>query len=839
MTVPSQPTTATGTMATPSADPEAPAPAALPPVDHVTVAIDGIDIVVPKGTLIIRAAEQVGIEIPRFCDHPLLEPVAACRACLIEIEGQPKPQPACAIPVADGMRVRTAGTSDMAATAQRGVMEFLLINHPLDCPVCDKGGECPLQNQAMSHGRGESRFTGTKRTFPKPVALSTQILIDRERCVSCARCTRFADQVAGDPFISLQQRGGRQIVGIAADTPFNSYFSGNTVQICPVGALTSSAYRFRSRPFDLVSTPTVCEHCASGCALRTDVRRSTVLRRLAWEDPTVNADWNCDKGRFAFPYLSTDRLDTPLVRGGEELVEASWPEAVRRAAGALAESGSRTAVLLGGKLTLEDSYAYAKFARAVLGTDSIDFRIRRSSAAEADFLRTVVSGSGVGVTYADLDSAPTVLLVGLEPEEESPIIFLRLRAATRRGGLQVVTVAPFASPGSAKLSAHVLGAAPGQEPAVLRALAAGSGDAAAAVAAEGSIILVGERAAQTPGTLAAVVALAEATGARLAWVPRRAGERGALEAGALAGLLPWGRPLADPDARAQAAAAWGVDADALPAESGLDLMGVVAALTADHADVQAAAESDSELPERRIGAVIVAGVEAADTPDPEAFLAALDVAPFVLALETRATEVTARADVVLPVAVITEKSGTLLDWEGRARPFGQVMRDSTAITDARALSLVARAMGRPFGSIEVADLRAELAGMGRWQGPRPTVQPADETTQAAPNPGQVVLATWRHLLDEGVLQRGEPALAGTARPALARVSPTTAEAQGLVDGQPVTVTSEHGAITLPLAVTEMVDGVVWVPGNSVGSTVNPTLRVGSGAAVALSAGGAQ
>ena len=160
----------------------------------------------------------------------------------------------------------------MAATAQRGVMEFLLINHPLDCPVCDKGGECPLQNQAMSHGRGESRFTGTKRTFPKPVALSTQILIDRERCVSCARCTRFADQVAGDPFISLQQRGGRQIVGIAADTPFNSYFSGNTVQICPVGALTSSAYRFRSRPFDLVSTPTVCEHCASGCALRTDVQ---------------------------------------------------------------------------------------------------------------------------------------------------------------------------------------------------------------------------------------------------------------------------------------------------------------------------------------------------------------------------------------------------------------------------------------------------------------------------------------------------------------------------------------------------------------------------------------
>ena len=244
------------------------------------------------------------------------------------------------------------------------------------------------------------------------------------------------------------------------------------------------------------------------------------------------------------------------------------------------------AVLLGGKLTLEDSYAYAKFARMVLGTDNIDFRIRRSSNAEADFLRAIVSGTGVGVTYADLDAAPSVLLVGLEPEEESPIIFLRLRAAIRRGSLQVISVAPYASPGSAKLSAHVIAAAPGQEPAVLRSLAAGDGAAAGALAAQGSVILVGERAAQSPGTLAEVVALAEASGARLAWVPRRAGERGALEAGALPGLLPWGRPLNDPDARAQVAAAWGVDAADLPSEAGLDLAGVVDALTSAGAEEQ-------------------------------------------------------------------------------------------------------------------------------------------------------------------------------------------------------------------------------------------------------------
>jgi NADH-quinone oxidoreductase subunit G len=829
--------------------PPASTPATPPvpaPEGHVAATIDGIEVVVAKGTLIIRAAEQVGIEIPRFCDHPLLEPVAACRACLIEIEGQPKPQPACAVPVGDGMKVRTARTSPMADTAQRGVLEFLLINHPLDCPVCDKGGECPLQNQAMSHGPGHSRFTIAKRTFPKPVPLSTQILIDRERCVSCARCTRFADQVAGDPFITLQQRGGRQIVGIAEDTPFNSYFSGNTVQICPVGALTSSAYRFRSRPFDLVSTPTVCEHCASGCALRTDVRRSTVLRRLAWDDPEVNSEWNCDKGRFAFPYLEHDRLDEPLVRPQDDPAgapqAASWPEATRRAAEGLAGAGSRTVVLTGGRLTLEDSYAYAKFARTVLGTDSVDFRMRASSVEESDLLRSVVAGSGLGVTYAGLDRAPSVLLVGLDPEEESPIVFLRLRAATRRGSTRVYTVAPFASPGSAKLAARVLAAAPGQEPAVLAALAEGATDPAADLpdlAADGAVILLGERAAAVPGTISAAVALSGATGARLAWVPRRAGERGALEAGLLPGLLPWGRPLSDAAARAQVAEAWGVDPDQLPTDVGLDLAGFLAAIAADAADAAAAAEAGEDPPEPRIGAVVAAGIEVADAPDPEALVQALTLAPFLVSLETRATEVTAVADVVLPVGVVTEKSGTFLDWEGRARPFGRVMHHSTAVTDARALALVARAMGRSLGSIEVAALRAELAGLGRWQGDRPEPAPVEPTAAQRPGPGQAVLATWRHLLDEGLMQRGEDALAGTARPAVARMSTTTAGAIGATDGAPVTVASEHGSITLPLVVTEMVDGVVWVPTNSAGSTVGSTLRVGPGAVVGISAGGAQ
>ena len=318
-------------------------------LDLVTITIDGVELSVPKGTLVIRAAELIGVQIPRFCDHPLLEPVGACRQCLVEVEGQRKPLASCTTTATEGMVVRTQITSPIAEKAQRGVMELLLINHPLDCPVCDKGGECPLQNQAMSTGRAESRFEGVKRTFPKPIPLSSEVLLDRERCVLCARCTRFSEQVAGDPFIDLLERGAQQQVGIAADEPFESYFSGNTVQICPVGALTGAAYRFRARPFDLVSSPSVCEHCASGCAQRTDHRRGKVMRRLAGDDPEVNEEWNCDKGRWAFTYATArDRITTPLIRDADgELVPASWSHALDIAARGLRAARGRAGVLVG------------------------------------------------------------------------------------------------------------------------------------------------------------------------------------------------------------------------------------------------------------------------------------------------------------------------------------------------------------------------------------------------------------------------------------------------------------------------------------------------------------
>ncbi|MCG5431519.1 NADH-quinone oxidoreductase subunit G [Mycobacterium sp. MYCO198283] len=780
-------------------------------VELVSLSIDGHRISVPKGTLVIRAAELMGVSIPRFCDHPLLEPVGACRQCLVEVEGQRKPLASCTTTVTPDMVVRTQLTSEIADRAQRGVMELLLINHPLDCPVCDKGGECPLQNQAMSHGRSDSRFTDVKRTFPKPINLSSQVLLDRERCVLCARCTRFANQIAGDPFIELLERGALQQVGIAGTEPFDSYFSGNTVQICPVGALTGTAYRFRARPFDLVSTPSVCEHCASGCPQRTDHRRGKVLRRLAGDDPEVNEEWNCDKGRWAFAYAGLgDRITTPLIRdrdGGQR--PASWSEAVAVAVRGLAAAVGRAGVLVGGRATLEDAYAYAKFARVVLRSNDIDMRSRAAGDEEAQFLAAAVAGRPMAVTYADVERAPAVLLAGLEPEDESPIVFLRLRKAVRRNGLRVLSVAPFASLGLTKLAGTLIAALPGGEAAAIDAL---SGEPA--LSAAGAVILAGERLATSPGALSAVLRLASATGARVAWVPRRAGERGALEAGALPNLLPGGRPVTDAAARAHVAAAWHVDE--LPAGMGRDTAGILTAA------------ADGTL-----GALLVGGVELDDLPDPAAAAAALDAAPFVVSLELRRSAVTDRADVVFPVAPVTEKAGTFLDWEGRPRRFEAALPPN-ATADARVLAALADEAGVDLGLRDAAGARAELAALGTWAGTR---APAPEMPAAEPpaaGPGEALLATWRLLLDRGRLQDGEPHLAGTARPAVARLSAATAAEIGAVET--VTVSTAHGSLTLPLQITAMPDRVVWVPGNSPGSSVYPVLRATAGAVVRVSSG---
>jgi NADH-quinone oxidoreductase subunit G len=771
--------------------------------DLVSVTIDDVEVAVPKDMLVIRAAEQVGVQIPRFCDHPLLAPVGACRQCLVEVwaprngelMSMGKPQASCTLQVSDGMVVRTQASSKVADKAQQGIMEFLLVNHPLDCPVCDKGGECPLQNQAMSNGRGESRFTETKRTFPKPINISAQVLLDRERCVLCARCTRFSEQIAGDPFIALIERGALQQVGIYEKEPFESYFSGNTIQICPVGALTSASYRFRSRPFDLISTPSVCEHCASGCSLRTDHRRGKVTRRLAGNDPEVNEEWNCDKGRFAFLYArQEDRLTTPLVRDEETGAHrpASWPEAFAVAARGLraAMTGTGVGVLTGGRLTGEDAYAYSKFARVALGTNDIDFRARAHSAEEADFLAAHVVGKALDVTYADLEKASVVLLAGLEPEDESPIVFLRLRKAARKNRTKVVSIAPFTSRGLQKMNGTLVRTAPGGEPAAIEAIAH---DGEVALDA-GGVILVGERLASVPGALSAALTLAGTTGAKLAWVPRRAGERGALETGCLPNLLPGGRPVTDAAARVDLGTVW---ATTVPHDTGRDGAAIIEAAAAGE-----------------LGALVVGGVDPVDLPDPHAAVAALDRADFVVSLEVRASAVSRVADVVFPVAPVAEKAGMFVDWEGRVRPFEKVLRDSNALPDLRVLAGIADEMGVALGFRTVEEARAEMQEVGAWDGARAVLEPVVPTAPTSVDDDSARVATWKLLLDDGRMLDGDDYLKATARTPVALVSPGTLTRLGLTAGEHVTLTGDTGSTSLPVGVADLPDGVVWTPTSS-------------------------
>ena len=688
----------------------------------------------------------------------------------------------------------------------------------------------PAAEPGLANGQGESRFLEDKREFDKPVPISAEVLLDRERCISCTRCVRTSEEIAGDDFIEFLERGPGQYIGTAAGKPFNSYFSGNTVQVCPVGALTGAAYRFKSRPFDLVSTPSVCEHCAAGCHQRTDHRRGRVLRRLAGDEPLVNEEWNCDKGRWAFAYASqSDRLTTPLVRDEAGVLRpASWVAAYAAAARGLAaardavEGPSGVGVLTGGRLTLEDAYAYSKFTRVALNTNDIDMRARPHSAEEEQFLAARVAGRDIEVSYTDLEAAPAVLLAGFEPEEESPIVFLRLRKAARKTALAGVLRRRARHARPEKVNGTLLPTVPGAEPATLTALAAGGGSdddiaqAAGLLAKPGAVILVGERLAEVPGALAAAVRLADASGAKLAWIPRRAGERGAIEAGAMPGLLPIGRWVGDPKARAEVALAW--NKATLPSTPGRSTSALLAAA------------ADGEL-----GALVIAGVDPADLPDPAAALRALDQTPFIVSLELRASAVTDRADVVFPVAAVAEKAGTFVNWEGRGahvqrgperarRPHRPVRARRDRRRDGRSPGAAGRGRrsrragrprrleGRPPGGA-----RGVLHAGGRRRPRHRRTGWRPGTSWSTRGGCRTASRTWPR--PPGRWWRGSP-----PPPRPRRASRRRQGDRGV----------RAGSVTVPLAVTEkMADGVVWLPTNSPGSAVRADLGAGHGSRVTL------
>jgi len=783
----------------------------------VSLLIDGRQLEVPRGMLIIRAAEELGIVIPRFCDHPLLDPVAACRQCLVEVEGQRKPITACSTPCTDGMVVKTHLTSETARRDQEGQLEFLLINHPLDCPQCDKGGECPLQDQALAHGPSDTRFVDAKRRYTKAVPISPQILLDRERCVLCARCTRFSQEISGDPFIELFERGALEQVSIYADEPYHSYFSGNVVQICPVGALTATSYRFRSRPFDLRSVSGVCNQCANGCNLRIDVRYGEIQRQLARDNMAVNQAWNCDKGRFGYGFVHhDDRLGEPAVRDDlGTLQPAGWVAALQAAAAGLraglaAGGPAAVGVIGGGRLTDEDAYALSRFSRDVLGTDNVDFRMAPRTQEELSVLAGLAGT--VGPTYDDVEQAPVVIVAGLETEEEAPILHLRLRKAVRQRGQRIIVVGPVV--GSLEgIAWRWIATGAGEETATLTSLGAGASAAGPppdrevldrevldAVSGAGAalIVLAGERLARSPGALSAAAGLAGGTGGRFAWVPRRANARGAVDAGLLPGLLPGGRSLDDPG---PLRGAWG----RLPETRGLDTRGML----------EAAANGE-------LRALYLAGADPLrDFEDPALARRALERVDTLIMADLLPTETAHHADVLLPACAPQERAGSFTTWEGRRQPFPPaVAPKGLALTDWDILRQLAKLLGTDLGWETAGDVRREAAPLMEAAG-QPVPQPAPELTQAVPQDREadqpadsLAVVAVPSLLGSGSMLAGAKALLETARAPAVWVNPVDAARLGLAYGAGAAVVGPDGRLELPVRVTAAVtEGVVVVPAN--------------------------
>jgi NADH-quinone oxidoreductase subunit G len=607
----------------------------------ITFTIDGLEVKAPENAMLVDAAKGGDVEIPVFCYEPKLgQPVGACRMCLVEIEGIPKLQTGCSTPVKDGMVVHTQ--TDRVKTAQQSVVEFLLINHPLDCPVCDKGGECPLQDITFGWGPGHSRFIEPKRHFVKPLELSPTIAIDRERCILCYRCARFSQEISEDNQLVLLERGAHSYISTFDGHPYVAPFSGNIVELCPVGALTSRPYRFRARPWDIEDAGSVCTLCPAQCNVTLTVRDDRVLRVLARENDEVDDGWLCDAGRFAYPPLGSDeRVREPLIRDGGELRPVSWERALEAAAAGLARAGERTGAIAGGQSTNEEGFLLARLLREGLGSPHLDSRRAGTLPLE---LHRALSDPALQAKVSDLEFAHAVLVLDADPMQDMPILDLRLRKGIRRHGMRLVqaSAADLLDDGRAGELAQQLREA-GEEVVILwgERLAAG---------------LDGEAALQALLALAQTLSLSDTSGAGLLEIPAGSNGRGLREAGVLPNAGPGLSELDD---------APGKDAHAI-AE---DLAGgELAALYLFQVDPL------HELPDRQIADPVAAapsrnGELAAahpGSPDRELWERALERTSTVIAHTTFMTEgIREHADVVFPAEAYAEKEGTIVHPDGR------------------------------------------------------------------------------------------------------------------------------------------------------------------------------
>jgi NADH-quinone oxidoreductase subunit G len=651
----------------------------------VTVTVDGVTFEAQPGELVIKAAQDNGIYIPRFCWHERMKPVGMCRMCLVEVEGGRGFPPACTTPVTDGMVVHSQ--SDAIKQIQDGVLEFLLVNHPLDCPVCDRGGECPLQDQTLAFGPGESRFVEEKRHFPKPIPLSELVLLDRERCIQCGRCTRFADEIAGDTLIDFIDRGDRMQVLNFEEQPFDSYFSGNTVQICPVGALTASQYRFRARPWDLSTVETSCTTCSVQCRGAVQSSSNRLVRLLAVDSEPVNHGWLCDKGRYGLEWIHSDRrLLEPQIRDGGTRREVSWPDALDRAAEAIEKAkklhGPESIAVLGGaRGTNEDAYVWSVLAKAVIGTDNVDAQL--GDGLPAEFVLGMARAE-----IADLDRASAIVVLDHDLRDQLPVLFLRLRRAMLELGVPLVDLAPAAHP----LTPHaavVSRTVPGEPLAAnvhaeIKRVTEGR---------QGPVVVIvgrGNLAVSADSVVGAASDLAGAHDVLFLSALRRGNVHGALDAGLAPGFLP-GRTTLD------AGREWFTDRwGAVPAVRGLDAEGIL----------RAAADG-------KIRVLVLLGADPiSDFPDATLVRRALDTVDTIIAVDGFESESTVRAEVFLPCTLWGEKAGTVTNLEGRVQRVGRkVAPEGVAMDDWRIAAELALRLGSDLDLATVDEVSDAIANV--------------------------------------------------------------------------------------------------------------------------------
>jgi NADH-quinone oxidoreductase subunit G len=765
-----------------------------PPPDPnaVSVTLNGTPITARKGELIITAAERHGEYIPRFCYHERMKPVGMCRMCLVEVDSGRGPAitPSCMVTVAPDMKIDTA--SPTVKRMQEGVLELLLANHPLDCPVCDKGGECPLQDQTLAYGPGESRFVEEKRHYEKPIPISDLVYLDRERCILCDRCTRFADEVAGDALIQFVSRGNNTQVNTFPDEPFSSYFSGNTVQICPVGALTAKPYRFKARPWDLDQAESTCTSCAVGCRVVVQSSRDEVVRTLGVDSDPVNWGWLCDRGRFDFEAINSDaRLGTPLVRTADGLATTSWNAALAAAArlitDAKAASGASSIAVIGGaRGSNEDAFAWARLARDVIGTPNV-------YAQMGDGLPAAVLGMP-RATIDDAASAATIVLLSPDLKEELPVLYLRLRDAAENKRSRIIEFAPKTS-GMSRYAWKSVVYEPGTQASVVASTLADP--AVAAQLGRGPVVVVAGRANLAETSAATVAAL-----------------NAVLAAAPSATVLPAVR-------RGNTVGALMLGFDAF--NGGLDTRRAL----------QAAAAGQIEC------LVLLGADPLADFPDTDLARRALAGARRVIAIDTFLSASSQQADVVLAASGYAEKAGTTTNLEGRVTTLAQkVTPAGTSRPDWMIAAGLAQALGADLGFGSVDDITAAIAaGVESFAEATPEALAAarDGVVVAPPAAGALPndtasapernsydfrLVVSRTLYDRAVGTANSPSLAHLARGSALHMHPLDLERAGVVADTDVKVSSPKASLVLRVEPDHSVlRGTVWVPFNQPGANV--------------------